>query len=84
MGPEYSCALRPELARNWSAASHRRFSSEVEAAFFSEGAIQSIYFCVVVLHWRGYAAELGGLSFLYGAIIHHKWVWCKRGNYSAE
>jgi hypothetical protein len=42
MGPEYSCALRPELARNWSAASHRRFSSEVEAASFSEGAIQSM------------------------------------------
>jgi hypothetical protein len=25
IGPEYSCALRPELARNWSAASQRRF-----------------------------------------------------------
>ncbi len=39
MGPEYSCALRPELARSWSAASHRRFSSKVEAASFTEGAI---------------------------------------------
>ena len=26
-GPEYSWDLRPELARNWSAASQRRFSS---------------------------------------------------------
>ena len=37
MGPEYSCALRPELARNWSAASHRRLSSEAVAASFLEG-----------------------------------------------
>lgn len=29
-------------ARNWSAASHKRFSSEVEAAAFSVGAIQRI------------------------------------------
>ena len=39
MGPEYSCGLRPELARNWSAASHRRFSSALATVSFSEGAI---------------------------------------------
>ena len=39
-GPEYSWALRPELARNWSAASQRRFSSVAVAVSFSEGAIQ--------------------------------------------
>ena len=42
MGPEYSCGLRPELARNWSAASQRRFSSVALALSFSEGAIQCI------------------------------------------
>ena len=42
LGPEYSCGLRPELARNWSAASQRRFSSVALALSFSEGAIQCI------------------------------------------
>ena len=32
--------LESGVARNWSAASHRRFSSALEAVSFSEGAIQ--------------------------------------------
>ena len=40
MGPEYSCALSPELARNWSAASQRRFSRVAVAVSFSGVAIQ--------------------------------------------
>src|SRR6267143_47537 len=39
-GPEYSPALRPELARNWSAAAQRRFSSAWLASSFSVGATQ--------------------------------------------
>lgn len=45
MGPEYSCAFKPELARNWSAVSHRRFSSVTVAESFSEGAIQCMVVC---------------------------------------
>ena len=41
-GPEYSWDLSPELARNWSAASQRRFSSASDAMSFSLGAIQRI------------------------------------------
>src|SRR5664280_255840 len=41
-GWEYCAAVRPELARNWSAASQRRFSSVVVAVSFSGGAIQSM------------------------------------------
>ena len=32
--------LEAELARNWSAASHRRFSSAALSVSFSDGAIQ--------------------------------------------
>src|SRR5436190_23987284 len=39
-GAEYSWDLRPELARNWSAASQRRFSSAALSVSFSDGAIQ--------------------------------------------
>ena len=39
-GAEYSWDLSPELARNWSAASQRRFSSVAVAASFSLGATQ--------------------------------------------
>ena len=45
MGPEYSWAFKPELARNWSAASQRRFSKLAAAVSFSEGAIQRM--CVL-------------------------------------
>src|SRR5436190_13948966 len=42
MGPEYSWALSPELARNWSAASQRRFSRVLLAVSFSEVAIHFV------------------------------------------
>src|SRR5262245_4527859 len=41
-GAEYSWDLSPELARNWSAASQRRFSSVAVTVSFSPGAIQRI------------------------------------------
>ena len=39
-GELFAFFLDPELARNWSAASHSRFSSAAEAVSYSEGAIQ--------------------------------------------
>src|SRR5229473_810132 len=41
-GCEYWAAVRPELARNWSAALQRRFSSVPLAVSFSDGAIHCI------------------------------------------
>ena len=41
-GAEYCAAVSPELARNWSAAFHRRFSRASLARSYSDGAIQSI------------------------------------------
>ena len=42
-GAEYSWDFRPELARNWSAASQSRFSSAALSAFYSDGAFQFIW-----------------------------------------
>jgi len=36
---EYCCELRPEFARDWSAAFHRRFSSVSVALSLAAGAI---------------------------------------------
>src|SRR3989442_701394 len=41
-GVEYWAEVSPELARSWSAASQRRFSSASVAASFAEGATQYI------------------------------------------
>jgi hypothetical protein len=38
-GVEYCAAVRPELARSWSAASQSRFSRVFVAVSFSDGAI---------------------------------------------
>ena len=40
MGPEYSWAFRPELARNWSAAPQGRFSMVTVVVSFAGVAIQ--------------------------------------------
>jgi hypothetical protein len=64
MGPEYSYSLSPELARNWSAASHRRFSSVVAAVSFSDEAIHCMVGSVsgsdreVVHSWRGFLTKV--------------------------
>lgn len=42
IGPEYSWALSPELALNWSALSQSRFSRVIVQLPFSEGPIQII------------------------------------------
>src|SRR5581483_8977681 len=46
MEPEYAWTLMPELARNWSAVSHRRFSSVPVTWSFSDGATQ----CMKLAH----------------------------------
>lgn len=44
MGPEYSCALRPKLART-SRRPHKRFSSELVATFFRKGQTSAWLIC---------------------------------------
>ena len=63
-GWEYCAAFRPLLARNWSVAAQRRFSSVLLAVSLSDGAIQCMFQGdqVLLRSWRRKGSEFNGLG----------------------